>query len=155
MELYIILALVNLVLLGLLFFEYYKHKKKISVAIIYNKYGQVMDNFKINPSYDRIKRNYENNQHSYIMDKEIPPIKYNNINFYFWEFNKPEQVSILKDFMPIMDTSTLNSMLEMEKIKALNTPSNNILDGLFSKKNLIIGAIVIVGIIVATQTGVF
>ena len=155
MELYVVLALVNLVLLGLLFFEYYKHKKKISVAIIYNKYGQTMDSFTINPSYDRVKRTYDGKVDSYIMNKEIPAIKYNNIHFYFWEFQKPEQVSILKDFEPIMDTKTLNVMLEMEKIKALNTASSNILDGLFTKRNMIIAGVVVVAIVMATQFGLF
>lgn len=155
MELYVILALINVVLLGLLFFEYYKHKKKISVAIIYNKYGQAMDSFKINPSYDRVKRTYDGKDDSYIMNKEIPAIKYNNIHFYFWEFQKPEQVSILKDFEPIMDTKTLNVMLEMEKIKALNTASNNILDGLFTKRNIIIAGVVVVAVVMATQFGLF
>ena len=153
MNIILILAGLNIITLGFLMYEIVKLKKRETYAVITNKYGESVDVFKINPSYDRIKHKYEGKNFSYIVDKDIPPLKFNNKRLMFWEFEKPEQNHFLKDFTPIMTASTLDILLEMEKIKALNKATSNTLEGLFTKKNIFIGLIIIGAVIVLTQGG--
>lgn len=151
---YAIIGGVNfLVLIGLILY-FINLKKKKSYAIILNKEGETIDSFKINPSYDEIKHKYDEKSYTYMKPKGTSPIKHGNLRYYLYEFNKPEPLNPTNDNNPMLYADVFDELLEMAKIKALNKPESTIGD-LFNKKNIFIGLIVIVGILVLLNGGIW
>jgi len=150
---YVIIGAINfVVMIGLILYFVHLRKKK-SYAIILNKEGETIDSFKINPSYDEIRHTYEGKKYTYIKPKGTSPIKHGNLRYYLYEFNKPEPLNPTNDENPHLYADVFNELLEMAKIKALNKPESTIGD-LFNKKNIFIGLIVIVGILVLLNGGI-
>jgi hypothetical protein len=150
---YAIIGAINfIVMIGLILYFVHLRKKK-SYAIILNKEGEAIDSFKINPSYDEIKHKYDGNAYTYIKPKGTTPIKFQNLRFYLYEFNKPNPLNMTNEDNPNLYADVFNELLEMAKIKALNKPESTPLD-LFNKKNIFIGLIVIVGILVLLNGGI-
>jgi hypothetical protein len=151
--LYLIIGGINfLVMLILLLYAVNTQKKK-SYAIILNKEGETIKSLKINPSYTEINHDYEGKKYTYLKPKNSSYIKHKNNKYYLFEFNKPELINPVNENNPIIYSDVLNELLLMAKIKALNK-EENVFSGLFSKKNLFIGLIIIVGIIVLVNGGI-
>ena len=147
LPIYAIIGIVNFIItIALIFYIVNFHKKK-SYAVILNKEGESIDSIKINPSYEEIKHDYDGKSYTYIKPKGTSFIKHKNDRLYLYEFNKPEPLNKSTEYSSILYADVFNDLLEMSKIKALNK-EENIFGGLFSKKNVFIILIIIVGIIV-------
>ena len=153
MEIYAILGILNLIVLALLIYEYYSQRKKKSYAIILDKNAEAVDSVKINPSYNKFKHKYEGNDYSYVLPEKTPFVKHLNNKLYFYEFNKTEPMNILSDNPTRINADIFNDLLEMEKIKALNTVGTGLF-GKIDKKWIFGGVVVVILIIILINGGV-
>jgi len=149
---YFILGCINLIIMSFLIYDYYKKKKKQYYGVILDKNGESIDFFKINPSFLNLKKKYKKTESTYLLPENTSFVKFKNFRLYFWEFNKPEPINLIKDHDPRLYGDIFNDLLEMSKIKALNKPSNSLLD--IDKKYIFIGLVVII-LIVMFVGGVF
>jgi len=145
--------MLNLVVLGLLIYEYWKQTKKYSYAVILNKNGEAISSIRINPSYNEFEHKYEDKKYSYILPESTSFIKFKNFKIYLYEFEKPEPLNPIKDVDPKMTANVFNELLQMRKIKALNEAKNSIFDGI-NKKYLFAGVVVVILIIVLLNGGI-
>jgi len=150
---YLIIGAINLIVFGLLLYEYLKIKKKRSYSFILDKNGEVMDVIKINPSLLEFKQKYENKSYSYILPEGTSFLKHGNVKYYLYEFMKPEPINPIKDKPTIMFGDVFDELLEMRKIKALNEVKKGLFDG-FDKKYLFAGVVVVILIIVLFTGGI-
>lgn len=150
---YLIIGTINLIILGLLIYQYLKLKKKTYYAVILDKNGETLDSFKINPSFNKVTHKYENKTYTYLLPEETSFVKHKNNRYYYWEFNKPEPVNLIREHEPRMYADVFNEILQMEKIKALNTAKTGLFDNI-DKKYVFIGLVVVI-IIIMFVSGVF
>lgn len=153
MDVYVILGIVNLIVLGLLIFEYYVQRKKKSYAIILDKNGEAVDSVKINPSYNKFKHKYEGDEYSYVLPEKTPFVKHLNNKLYFYDFNKTEPKNLIDESDTRINADIFNDLLEMEKIKALNKVGTGLF-GKIDKKWIFGGAVVVILIIILINGGV-
>lgn len=139
-----VLSGINFLLLCFLAFTIVNSTKKRTYAIIIGKNRVTLDVKKINPSMLRFKHKYEDEEYSYnIVEK--PFIKHGNRQYILYEFNKPDAINVLENNTALMYADVYNTLLEMEKIKAINK-GDDWLSGI-NKRYVLIGLVVIIAII--------
>jgi len=141
----LILFLINISLMFVNVYDLYINKyKRHTYALILSKNHETIGRVKVDTSDKKFK--YKDG--TYIMSFK-PFIKIKNYRLILYEKGNPEPLDVFENDFRRLNSDVLDTILDMEKIRALNKPSSNIF-GNIDKKYIFIGIAVIIAVLLFT-----